>query len=94
MFVLIVFEFAALLGILSASARSLDALAGGSLVAVACTVAVHTGAAARLIPQFPESNIRWIIFGLFAAAGLALLLRERHSSLRATTPDDTTPRPV
>lgn len=90
LFAVIVFEFAALLGVLVTTARSLGALTGASFVAVACTVAVHTGAAARFIPQFPESNARWIVFGLLATAALALLLRERRSSLRAAALDSTT----
>ena len=60
---------------------------GAALVAFVGTVAVASGAAARVIPQFPESNGRWVFFVVFALVGVAMLARERMKATHGQTED-------
>lgn len=89
LFVLMVFQCAAVIGMGLTGARSLSAVGGASLAALACTIAVSTGAAARFVPQVPESGFRWVVFGVLALVSLALLTRERRISRMRALVDPT-----
>jgi len=81
-FTLGAFEIAALLGLVLARAASARAMAGASLVALACALAVFSGGVARILPQFPESSLRLAVFAILALLCLGMLLRERRISKR------------
>ena len=82
LFTVAVFMGAAFMGLVITRATTKQTISGAALVALACALAVSSGAAAQILPQFPESNTRWVIFAVLAFLCVVLLARERMISER------------
>lgn len=78
-FVFGAFEAAALLALAATSWRLMTwrATLGASAASVVLALAVYVGVFRHIVPEFPESPTRWVVFAICVAAAVALLLRHR-----------------
>ena len=76
--IFLTFLLASFAGLAVAKAFGGATIRGAVYPALASTLVVGTGAGSRLVPQLPESFVRWLAFVGLAVVCCGLLLRERR----------------